>query len=97
MALWLVFLINTLFWVGFSSLADAAVINAMTDMLAIWFPIFSITYVRIIFFLMVFGFLGGLNIRGVKEGNRFVATATVIKLIPLLLLILVGAVLYFAS
>jgi len=84
------FLINTLFWVGFSSLADAAVINAMTDMLAIWFPIFSITYVRIIFFLIVFGFLGGLNIRGVKEGNRFVATATVIKLIPLLLLILVG-------
>lgn len=34
------FLINTLFWFGFASLADAAVINAITDMLINWFPTF---------------------------------------------------------
>ncbi len=85
------FLINTIFWFGFSSLADAAVVNAMTDMLAIWFPVFSITYVRVIFFIAVFGFLAFVNIRGVKQGSRFAATATVIKLMPLILLVLVGA------
>ncbi|MEP7256249.1 MAG: APC family permease [Ferruginibacter sp.] len=84
------FLINTIFWFGFSSLADAAVVNAMADMLAIWFPVFSITYMRIIFFIAVFGFLAFVNIRGVKQGSQFAATATVIKLMPLILLVLMG-------
>ena len=84
------FLVNTLFWVGFSSLADAAVVNAMTDMLAIWFPFFSILYVRIIFFILVFGALALINVRGVKEGAQFAATATILKLAPLLLLVMIG-------
>ena len=84
------FLINTLFWFGFTALSDAAVINAMTDMLVIWVPVFSLTYVRIILFIIVFGLLALINIRGVKQGSQFAATATVIKLMPLILLVLVG-------
>ncbi len=84
------FLINTTFWFAFSALADAAVINAMTDMLAIWFPVFSINYARIIFFIIVFGLLALINIRGVKQGSRFAVTATVLKLTPLVLLVLIG-------
>ena len=84
------FLINTLFWFGFTALSDAAVINAMTDMLVIWFPVFSLTYVRIIFFIIVFGLLALINIRGVKQGSQFAITATVLKLTPLLLLVIIG-------
>lgn len=84
------FLINTLFWFGFSSIADAAVINAMTDMLAIWFPFFSIPAVRIIFFTAVFGLLALINVRGVKQGSQFAVAATLLKLTPLILLVLIG-------
>ncbi len=84
------FLINTLFWFGFSALADAAVINAMTDMLAIWFPVFSITYVRIILFIAIFGLLALINSRGVKQGSQFAVVTTILKLTPLILLVLIG-------
>ncbi len=84
------FLINTLFWVGFSSLADAAVVNAMADMLTIWFPFFEFIYVRILFFILLFGGIVWVNIRGVKQGSRFAATATVLKLVPLILLVIIG-------
>jgi APA family basic amino acid/polyamine antiporter len=84
------FLINTLFWFGFCSLADAAVINALADMLAKWMPVFSIGYVRVIFFMIVFGLLALVNIRGVKNGSQFAVTATIIKLVPLVLLVFIG-------
>lgn len=84
------FLMNTLFWFGFCCLSDAAVINALTDMIAIWLPAFSITYVRVIFFIAVFGLLSAINIRGVKHGSSFAVTATILKLTPLILLVLIG-------
>lgn len=84
------FLINTLFWFGFSALSDAAVINAMTDMLTTWFPVFSIDYVRVILFTAVFGLLTLVNIRGVKQGSQFAVTATLLKLTPLILLVIIG-------
>ena len=84
------FLINTLFWFGFCCLADAAVINAMTDMIAIWFPVFSITYIRVIFFMMIFGLFACVNIRGVKHGSQLAVTATLLKLTPLILLLGIG-------
>lgn len=84
------FLVNTLCWIGYSSLADAAVINALADMIALWFPAMLIFYVRVIFFLSVFGLLAIINIRGVKQGINFVIGTTILKLLPLILLILVG-------
>ncbi len=84
------FLINTLFWFGFAALSDAAVINAMTDMLATWFPVFSIGYVRIFFFTAIFGLLTFVNILGVKQGSQFAVTATIVKLTPLILLVIIG-------
>jgi amino acid transporter len=84
------FLINTLFWFGFAALSDAAVINALTDMLANWFPFFLINYIRIVFFIAVFGLLTWVNIRGVKQGSQFAVTATLLKLTPLILLVVVG-------
>lgn len=84
------FLINTTAWFGFSALADAAVVNAIADILALWIPVFSNTSVRIIFFIVVFGLLAWINIKGVKNGSQFASVATILKLAPLLLLILIG-------
>ena len=84
------FLINTLFWFGFAAMADAAVINMLADMLTMWFPFFSIVYVRIIFFIAVFGLLAYVNIRGVKQGSQFAVAVTLLKLTPLILLIITG-------
>jgi basic amino acid/polyamine antiporter, APA family len=84
------FLINTLFWFGFAALSNAAVVNALADMLAIWFPAFAVSYIRVIFFIVVFGLLSFVNIRGVKEGSHFAAATSLLKLLPLILLIVVG-------
>ena len=65
-------------------------INALTDMLAIWFPVFTINYVRVIFFITIFGLLAAVNIRGVKSGSQFAVIATLVKLAPLVLLVLIG-------
>lgn len=84
------FLINTLFWFGFSALSDAAVANALADMLAIWFPLFTVFYIRILFFITLFGLFSFVNYRGVKQGTYFASAATIIKLMPLILLVLTG-------
>ena len=84
------FLINTLFWFGFSALSDAAVVNALADMLAIWFPAFTVLYIRVLLFIILFGLLCLVNIRGVKQGSYFASAATLIKLTPLILLVILG-------
>ena len=38
------FAANTLFWFGYACLSDAAILNATSDMLGIWFPIFTHVY-----------------------------------------------------
>ena len=84
------FLINTLFWFGYASLADAAVINAMADALKEFNPAFSDKYIRIGLFILVFGVLSLINIRGVKSGSQFAVTVTLLKLTPLILMIILG-------
>lgn len=68
--------------------ADAAVANAVADIIGSIFPFFKSEVVRVLFFLCIFSVLGYINVIGVKEGMRVVKIITVIKLIPLLLLIL---------
>lgn len=83
------FLANTMFWfVGI--LADAAVANAMADMISIYFPSIQETIYRAIFFILIFGGFAFINILGVKHGDNFVKINTLIKLIPLTLLIVLG-------
>ena len=84
------FLTTFLFVFGFGLLSDAAIANGMADMLAIPFPIFSQTFYRGIFFLLVFSWYAYINIRGVKHGMQMVKLITVIKLIPLIALICIG-------
>lgn len=84
------FLSNTIFWLGFTSLANAAVANVMADNLAIFFPKLAEPGFRTLFLIAVFAGLSWLNVRGSKESAAFVNVVTLLKLIPLLLLIVFG-------
>lgn len=84
------FLTNTIFWLGFTALANAAVANVMADNLAIFFPKLGEPVFRALFLIAVFGGLSWLNVQGSKESTTFVNVVTVLKLIPLLLLIVFG-------
>jgi basic amino acid/polyamine antiporter, APA family len=85
------FIANNLFWFGSSMLSDAAIANALADTLKSSFPMLEGGAFRILFFVFVFGTLALINIRSVKHGVRFVEFATFAKLIPLLLLVMIGA------
>lgn len=67
--------------------ADAAVTNAITDLLSSIFPFFKLKVVKTVFSFVVFLGLGFLNIIGIKESIRLIKIITLIKLIPLLLLV----------
>jgi APA family basic amino acid/polyamine antiporter len=84
------YLANSLYWFGYGVMADAAIANAMADMLAILFPWLAGGLMRALFFAMVFSGFVWTNIRGVKQGIRLVKFNTAVKLTPLLLLIVVG-------
>ncbi len=83
------FLTAVLFLVSTLS-ADAAVANAVADVLSGWFPVLNEQSIRVLFFLAIFGFLSFINIRGVRQGLGLVILTTIAKLTPLLVLILIG-------
>ena len=70
--------------------ADAAIANAVGDIIGSIFPFFEQRIAQIILFLIVFFVLGYINIRGVKEGVGLVKLITVAKLTPLLLLVVLS-------
>lgn len=84
------FLANSLFWLGFTTMATAAVANVMADNLGIFFPFLMEQTYRIIFFALIFGGLILLNIKGSKESTGFVLIVTIMKLLPLILLVTFG-------
>lgn len=84
------FLANILFSMGYCIMADAAVANVLADNLATFFPMFSLPAVRVIFFATIFGGVALLNVRGIKQGNALVEVVTLAKLLPLLMLVVVG-------
>ncbi|MEO6453831.1 MAG: amino acid permease, partial [Ginsengibacter sp.] len=84
------FLTANIFVVGASITADAAVANALADTISFALPLFRQSFVRILFFAIIFSGLVALNIRGVKQGMRLVKFNTVAKLLPLLFIITFG-------
>ena len=84
------FMANTFCWLGTGVFVSAALINGIADMLSVAFPIFTIPVYRALFFLAVFGFCCYINILGVKQGMTLIKFITVVKLLPLVLLIAVG-------
>lgn len=84
------FLVSNVYWFGFGLISDAAIINALVEMLATQFPLLSNVWAKAIFFLVSFSIFGYINVVGVKQGSMFVEFLTFVKMLPLMLLILVG-------
>lgn len=83
------FMTANLFLIAYLA-GGGAVANAGVDILAAFIPIIDYKLVRILFFLLMFGFFAWINIRGVRLGIGLVIFTTIAKLIPLLLLVLIG-------
>lgn len=83
------FLVSIFYLMG-SIFADAAVSNALVEILALLFPIFKDPILRIFSLFLLFSGLTILNVIGVKQGIGLVKITTIAKLIPLLLLISFG-------
>ncbi len=84
------FLAGNIYLLGGSIASDAALANALADTIQYFFPALGIDIYRMIFLLLLFGGLAWLNISSVKNGVRFVVFASIGKLIPLILLIIVA-------
>ncbi|MBC7888099.1 MAG: amino acid permease [Ferruginibacter sp.] len=85
------FLANNIYWIGGSVLSDAAIANGLADTLKYLFPLLGNEIFRALFLFFIFGSLALLNIRSVKNGVRFIEFATLGKLIPMIVLVIVGA------
>lgn len=84
------FLANGLLWFGTGVLALAAMSNGIADMLSVPFPVFNVYAWRVVLFAVLFGLLGYLHVRGVQQGMIVIRAMTLIKVVPLVLLVVVG-------
>ena len=62
----------------------------MVEAIAIVFPILKESVPRALFIIGLLAFLAAVNVRGVKAGVRLFVFNTLVKLVPLLLLVVVG-------
>ena len=70
--------------------ADAAVSNAIADIIISIFPSLDIKLLKVLFFLLLFSGLAYINILGLKKGIGFVKMITFLKIAPLLFIIFIG-------
>ncbi|MDE3126698.1 MAG: APC family permease [Gemmatimonadota bacterium] len=84
------FLVGVLVWtIGATAVPAVAMIFA--DNFAVVVPGFQSEAGRIGLLVAVYAVLVWINVRGVKQGTRLIAAATVVKLLPLVLLVAIGA------
>lgn len=82
--------LTAVFLVMGSVFSDAAVANALTEIIGLAFPVFKIPFVRVLFMFLIFSGLATLNVIGVKQGIGLVKINTIAKLTPLVILIIIG-------
>lgn len=78
------------FTMGCTLLSDAAVSNALVNVLSASYPIFAERNIRLLFLFSIFFGLTIINVIGIKQGIGLVKFFVIAKLIPLLLLITFG-------
>jgi len=83
------FVTGTLVWVS-AVLACGGITAALADGLAQSWPALGAPMARGAFIVIVIGGIGLVNIAGVNPAARLVSLLTIIKLVPLLILVLVG-------
>jgi amino acid transporter len=84
------FLSGVLLWAGLTA-ALAAVTSFFADSVAALVPALSSTTSKVLVMLAILAALASVNVRGVRDASRFNAAMTVAKLLPLALLVVVGA------
>ena len=84
------FMASMLLWFGWNVLSNAAIAAAMVEAIAVAFPILAEPLPRAAFIVALLAFLAMVNIAGVRSGVRLFAVNTIAKLIPLILLLIVG-------
>ncbi len=84
------FVASVLLWFGWSVLADAAITVALADTLAVALPVLGRPGPRALFIVGLCAGLAWANIIGVRSGVRVVVVNTLVKLVPLVLLVAVG-------
>jgi len=70
--------------------ADAAIASAIVEILTTFIPVMGSGWARVTFLFVLYGGLAMVNVFGIKSGMRVVLFTTMAKLIPLLLLVLIG-------
>ena len=84
------FVASMLLWFGWNVLSNAAIAVAMVEACAIAFPVLAAPVPRAAFIIVLFAFFAIVNISGVRSGVRLFVVNTIVKLIPLVLLVIVG-------
>jgi len=84
------FMASILLWFGWNVLSNAAIAAAMVEAIAIPWPLLAEPAPRAAFLIVLTGILAFVNVRGVQRGIRLFVVNTVIKLLPLCLLVIVG-------
>jgi basic amino acid/polyamine antiporter, APA family len=84
------YIINWLYFFGWSILSSAALMNIIADSLAVLFPALINPVIRGFLFFVLIGFIVLINLRGAKQGIGFIKLITIIKLLPLIAIILFG-------
>ncbi|MCF7561795.1 APC family permease [Sabulilitoribacter multivorans] len=82
--------IGGFFAIGSNLFADAAVSNALVNVIGSAYPIFAEGLPRFLFLFILFYGMVYINVIGLKQGIGLVKFNTLMKLIPLLLLIVIG-------
>ena len=86
------FLVGTLLWLV-GTTAMAAVGSAFIGSIAVFWAPLAQPAPRALILATVFVLFGALNIRGTKQSTRFIEIVTVVKLLPLIVFVIVGAIL----
>lgn len=86
------FLAGALLWLV-GTTATAAVGSALVGSIAVFWSPLAQPIPRALILAVVFALFGALNIRGTKQSTRFLEMITVVKLLPLILFIIAGAIL----
>ena len=84
------FLAGVLVWM-LGTLAVASVATAFAGSVAVLVPALASPAGRALTLVATFAVLAWVNVRGVRQGTRLIAVASVAKLLPLLVLVAVGA------
>ena len=84
------YIVNWMYFFGWSIVSSAALLNVVADSLAILFPAFRNSLVRDGLFLTLTIFMVVINVFGAKQSVGLVKIITILKLLPLFGIIILG-------